>query len=176
MKLLSQLLLISSLLFLGSCKDKSKDTTFNLDVTTKVTLPATFGIELPVDAISESKDTESSSVFTAENTEAGLLTEASVKSIQLVLNSPTSGNFNYLDEVNVFINANGLTELKVATMASVEPDIAIINFTELEVDVLDFVKASAISFRVNFTSDDYENVDHECEIYSVFEVNGATLD
>jgi hypothetical protein len=175
MKFYYPFFLIAIIMLIASCKDKAGDTTFNIDVTAEVTLPATHGIELPVDADSEWEETESTSIFESENTEAGLLTSASLKNLQLVLKTPVGGNFNYLDEISVFINAAGLPEIKVANNLDAETGVGILNFEELDVDVLEYVKSNTIQFRVNYSSDDYESEDHDCEIYSVFEVSGTTL-
>ena len=159
-----------------SCNKVDKLTQFNMDYTTQVTIPSNTVVSLPIDLFTPDIQSNSESTFSSNNTNKDLIEEVKLTSMNLVLKSPTNGDFSFLDEVRVFIDADGLNETEIATALNISA--AVDDELELDTDdvnLMEFLKKDKFSLRVYTVTDEAIVQDHEIEVNSTFFVDARIL-
>ena len=99
--------------FLG-CKKIDKLTQFNIEFNNTATIPSSTGINLPFNVLTPDVETNSSSTFSSNDTRKDLIEEILLKELRLTINTPNGEDFSFLKSISIYINANGLSEAKIA--------------------------------------------------------------
>ncbi len=159
-----------------SCDELDKFTTFEMDFTSSITVPASAGINLPFDLFSQDITTNSESTFGSNNTNKELLQEVKLKEMTMTITSPSSQRFDFLKEIHIYISADGLSELEIASKTDIPDNIG----TELELDVnendiKEYIKKDKFKLRVKTTTDEFLNEDVQIEVFQKFFVNAEVL-
>lgn len=164
--------LFLSLGLLSSCEEAEKLTQFNIDYNTTVTIPSTFGVQVPFDVSTPAINTSSTSTFESNDTRKDLIEEIQLTEMTLTINSPSGADFSFLESIEVFISADSLDEVRIAYQDSV--DVAAgesLSLTTTGVDLQEYIKADEFSLRINAVTDEAISQDHELNIYTKFFVD-----
>ena len=160
-------------LFIASCDEVAEilDVEFDINYTSEITVPASTGINLPLDLFTPEVTTNSEATFGNNNTSKDLIKEITLKSLILTITSPSSQRFDFLKEITVYINAEGLGELEIASAKDVADNIG----NELELVVSDnnlqsYIKKDKFTLRVNAVTDEFINEDVKIEAASTYHV------
>lgn len=148
MKMRYKIGLFALLVLLGSCKALDKLTKFDIDYTYGFEVPSSIGINLPISISSPPIATNTQTTFANNNTKADLIESVFLKQFNLQLNSPSSGNFNFLKSIELYLSANGVAEKKVAWKYNIANDN--INLLPLEYtsdDLKEFLVKDSITIR-----------------------------
>ncbi|MDN3665034.1 hypothetical protein ACFFU1_02250 [Algibacter miyuki] len=171
-------LLLLSVVFavLFSCSVLDELTKFDLDLQTRYSIPASTIVNVPASLATPDVTTESESTFENNNTNKDLIESIKLKNIKLSIETPEDGNFNFLKEIHVYIEADGLDELEIANMYDLENT----NSSALDLDVLDqelkaYIKKDSYSLRVKTTIDETVSETHEIIIDTKFRVDAKIL-
>ena len=156
-KIISLLLAFS--VFLGGCKLIDKLTQFNVSYSTNFTIPATNVLGLPIPILNiiqpDEVTTNSTQTFTNNNTRSDLIEEVLLKKLVLTITSPSAQKFDFLKSADLFISADGLPEIKVASVDNIN-DATVGNTIEMvpsAQDLKEYLKKSKITIRVAATAD-----------------------
>tara|TARA_B110000046_G_scaffold103764_1_gene111290 strand:+ start:95 stop:613 length:519 start_codon:yes stop_codon:yes gene_type:complete len=166
------LIFLPFLIFVASC-NTDEDTEFTIAYSEVFELPATFGIEYPTSTDLISVETESEDRFEENLTTSDLLNTARLSNMQISMTGPTGTDLEFVDQVNIFISANGLSEIKVASIDGAGTNDVLLQ-AELEViDVKEYLKLPTVLFRVEYSSDAFSNQDRECVLNVRFTINAT---
>ena len=161
---------------LTQCDQLDKLTQFDVDYDTSVTISSTVGLDVPFEIATPEVTTNSESEFEVNDTRKDLIEEITLKNLSLMITVPDDGNFDFLNDIEVYISADGLEEKKVAWKNNIPESIG--NSMELEtsdIDLQEYIKKDSFNLRVKTTTDKVITQDHEIEIHSVFHVNAKIL-
>ena len=164
------------LLLLSGCKKANELTKFDINYTTTATIPSSTGLNIPFNIATPDIETNTDSKFQINNTRKDKVESITLKKLELVLKSPSTGNFNFLKSIEVYINAEEIQELKAAWKEPITED----GVTKLLLDVssadlLPFILKSEFGLRLRTVTDELIMSDQEIEINSTFTVDAKLL-
>ena len=165
-----------ALIALGACKKIDKLTQFNMEYTESVTIPSSAGIDLPFNVFTPDVQTNSESTFDVNDTRKDLIEEILLNQLDLTLSSPSNADFSFLKSIEIYLSADGLSEIKVAWKDDIPNNVG--KYIELETsskDLKEYIKKDEFKLRVNTVTDELLATDHEIDIHSVFFVDAKIL-
>lgn len=102
--------------FFQACKKLKKYTDFDVNYSTNFTIPATGGlIGLPIDIITPETTTNTEGTYDNKDTEARLVDEVTLTQLNLVINSPQNANFDFLENIELYLSTASQPEVMVAS-------------------------------------------------------------
>lgn len=170
------LFLFTLSLFLFNCSIIDKLTMFNIDIQTTTSIAPTTLIATPFDIMTPDIQTNSESSFANNNTRKDLIESIVLKQIKMTITSPDDGNFNFLKEMRIFIQAEGLEEVEMANIFDLEDNnskVIILNSTGQE--LREYLKKDSYDLRIETTTDETINERHNITIDSEFRVDAKIL-
>lgn len=176
MKTQQILFLIIGFFLIGSCKETDKLTQFNMEYTETITVPASTGISLPFNILTPDVETNSSSTFANNDTKKELIESVILTNLDLTLTSPDGEDFSFLKSIEIYLTAEGLSEIKIAWKNDIPNDAG--NSLELETnenDLKEYIKKDKFSLRVNTTTDEILKSDHKIDVHTIFFVDAKIL-
>jgi len=114
--------LLFPLLSLISCKKIAELTQFEMEYNESIVIPAVSGINLPLNVFTPDTKSNSTSTFESNETRKDLIEEIKLKKLDFTLTSPSNGDFRFLKSIEIFINADGLSETKIAGKTSISSE------------------------------------------------------
>ena len=162
---------------MSSCKLIDKLTSFNVDYSTTYTIPATL---IPITILSANTPditTNSEETFTNNNTKSDHIQEVLLKKLTLTITSPSGQKFDFLKSAAVYISADGLPEVQVATIDNIDGS-TVGNSIEMNPsgqDLQEYVKKSKITLRVSSTTDKVVSNDVTVRVDAKFWVNAKLI-
>jgi len=170
---LSILLLITLL----SCKKFDKKTQFNIENTTQSTIPSATGVNLPIDLPTPTITTSTEKEMEEHNTHKNLIEYANLEELKLSINDPTSANFDFLNDMEIFIRADGLTKQKIAEIHNIpENQLQELSLSVIPgIDLQDYIKADKYYLDITVKTDKVNLQDITIDIYSKVFVDAKIL-
>ena len=175
-KLVLKLIAVLSFFCFVSCSEIDKLTQFNLTYNSSFTIPSSSLVDLPISLTTPDVETNSESKFESNNTKKDLIEEITLSKCALKIESPVEGDFGFLKSVFIYIKADGLNEVLIASKDDVPAEIG--NILELETtneNLKEYIKKDSYSLKVKTTTDETIKSDHEIDIESVFYVDAKIL-
>lgn len=164
------------LLFSVSCKKLNKLTQFNIEYDETFVIPSSTGINLPTSILTPEIPSNSESNFAVNDTRKDLIENIMLTELTLSINSPSTGNFNFLKTVRIFLKADGLDEIKVAWKENMEDtDAKTIALNVACDDLQAYIKKDNFSIRVETITDQILSPDHEIDMHSVYFVDAKLI-
>jgi len=168
----TQLLILLLILTTQSCKEIDKLTHFEMDYNETMTIPSTIGINLPFNLVTPDMKTNSEETFEINDTRKDLIEEIKLTQMTLDLTSPAGADFSFLKSIEIFIDAEGLDEVKIAWKYDMDNDIgASIKLETSSEDLKEYIKKDDFLLKVTSVTDELILSDHEIEILSTFFVD-----
>ena len=167
------ILLVAFTLFLVSCGDDNDPTTieFDLDYTSSITVPASSGLNLPFDLFSPEVTTNAESTFGSNNTNKNLVSEITLSSLTATITSPNDQRFDFVDDITLYINADGLSEIEVASVTDVPENVGTtLDFTITGNNLKDYLVKDKFTIRAEVTTDKNITEQVNIELDSKFSV------
>ncbi len=169
------LILILPILFFG-CEELAQLTQFNMPYDTSITISTTTQIDLPIDIGTPPITTNAESTFSANGTNPDLIEEIKLTELVLTVVDPASGDFGFLKEITIYIDADGLSEVEIASSGQVSPSAgAELSLTTTDVDLKEYLKKDSFSLRISVTTDEAITEDHDIRIDANFFVDAKIL-
>lgn len=176
MKNASVLLVILSMIILSSCDKIDELTKFDVDYSTSYTVSSTTIIDTPISLFTPDITTNSTTTFENNNTRADLIESIKLRKVRLTLTSPNDGDFDFLKEIRVFIDATDLEEEEIAYEENLEDNGSmVLNLILTNVELKEFVKKDSFKLRVQTTTDQTITQDHVIDIDCTFRVDAKIL-
>ena len=158
-----------------SCDKIDELTKFNMDYDTQVTIPSSAGINLPFDVLTPNTETNSESKFESNDTRKDLVEEIKLIKLQLEVTSPSDADFSFLESIEVFISAEGLDEIQIASKTDVPEASAILDLEVVDIDLKEYIKKDSYNLRLNTITDEAMSTDHTIDVQSTFFVDAKIL-
>lgn len=174
-KLFPVLFLIAGTLF--SCEKIQDLTEFTIRNESNITIPGQntgLGDLLSIPKAEVQSSSEQS--FQNNNTRADLVEQAILKELELNITSPANADFDFLNDISIFISADGLKEVMVASKENIAEDGS--RTIELEtsgVDLKPYIIKDQFSIRTEATTDKVEDNDIDIQIKMAFAVRAKIL-
>lgn len=162
-------LLIFLLIF--SCEKIRRLTEFNVDYETSLIIPSSIGINLPFNIISPDIETNSKSTFEVNDTKKEYVKSIFLTNLDLSLTSPAYANFNFLKSIKIFISAEGLPEILLASKENINQSSDRQIKLDIEnADFKDYIIKDKFSLRLHTVTREIITSDHEIKVNSIFNV------
>ncbi|AZQ60157.1 hypothetical protein EJ994_15610 [Maribacter sp. MJ134] len=159
-----------------SCDKLDELTKFDIEYSQRATIPSSTGVDLPFDVFTPETETNSESEFEINDTRKDLIEEIKLTQLELVIISPDGADFSFLESISVFISADGLDEIQIASLAEVSDNTGTrLNLDTSDIDLKDYIKSDKFSLRLNTVTDELLSTDHELEVNSMFFVDAKIL-
>ncbi|PIB30812.1 hypothetical protein BFP77_03280 [Maribacter sp. 4U21] len=159
-----------------SCDKLDELTKFDIEYNQRATIPSSTGVDLPFDVFTPETETNSESEFEINDTRKDLIEEIKLTQLELVIISPDGADFSFLESISVFISADGLDEIQIASLAEVSDNTGTrLNLDTSDIDLKDYIKSDKFSLRLNTVTDELLSTDHELEVNSTFFVDAKIL-
>lgn len=169
-------IIILPLIILIGCKRLSEFTTFNMTYDESIVIPATMSVNLPVNLFTPKIESNSQSEFAVNDTRKDMIEEIKLTDLELTITSPSNGNFTFLESIAIFLEADSLPEIEIASREDIPDDTG--NFLELntsDMDLQEYIKKDDFRLRVNTVTKKMIGSDHHIDIHSVFFVDAKIL-
>lgn len=169
-------LLAMLIVAITGCSTIDKLTHFNMSYDLSVVIPSATGIGLPVDLVTPEMESNSESTFAINDTRKDMIEEIVLTDLELTLTEPADGDFSFLESISVYINAEGLEEIKIAWLDEVPPvsQTNLILDTSNE-DLQEYIKSVNFSLRLQTVTDEIITTDHHIDVHTVFFVDARVL-
>ncbi|HET8735508.1 MAG TPA: hypothetical protein VFM69_02810 [Pricia sp.] len=169
------LYVLSILLTVTACDKVDNFTKFDLEYQSNVVIPGSTGVDLPFDVLTPEMETDSESQFEVNDTRKDLIEEIKLTELQMIITSPSDGDFGFLKSIEVHISAEGLDEIKIAEEEITENIGNTLDVDVLDIDLKEYVKKDRFNLRLNTVTDEIIDADHEIEVNSTFFVDAKIL-
>ncbi len=172
-----KILSISLLLVLAvsSCKKIDEWTHFTIEIDDQATIdPIPVVPGMPIDIPIPEVTTNSSQNFENNNTNKDLVEDARLKKMTLTVSSPESGDFSFLNDVEVYMKAEGLEETLIASKHNITGGKTIDLDCE-DKDLSAYVKKDTIEFRIKTTVDEVTFEEYTIDIHTEFLIDAKIL-
>ncbi len=171
MRFIRFFIIINIFIFISSCHLDEK-IAFDLDFNSEATIPSIIGIDLPIEIPIPAIPTNINNKLESLNSKKEYLNTAKLKELTIKALDPQDQSFNFLKDIEVFIKAEGLEEIKIAEKHDIPDDIG--NELDLEVkkdkDLSEYIKKDKFNLRVRATSRKVLLHSVKVNIYTVLEV------
>ncbi len=143
MKKLALSFVVASLLLLTYSCNKREIIEFDMPYSTDIVLPvSSFTAGTMHTFTTQSIWTKAGELFDAQGTNSDIVGEITYTKFNLAIKTPTTGNFNWLDQIRFFAQAEGQPDLEVASKYDTGSD---------------SISFNAKSFELNFTDANMKN-------------------
>ncbi|GGX31503.1 hypothetical protein [Aquimarina muelleri] len=154
--------------FIG-CEEIDKLTQFEMEFQEKIVIPSSTGVNLPLDISTPDLETNSESTFAVNKTRKDLIEKINLKKLDLILTSPSDSDLSFLESIDIFISAEGLSETKIAWKENIPDDVG----KSLKLDVTDkdlkeYIKKDKFKLRLNTVTNKILTSDHKIDVNTVF--------
>jgi hypothetical protein len=157
---------------LTSCDTLSKLTQFEMPFTASVTIPKSTPINLPFNLPTPDIETNSATFFSSKNISTDLIDKITLKKLELSVTSPANGNFSFLKTIEIYMSADGLEDVKVASLENISNNAAMP--LQLTVDTLNlkpYILKDKFGLKVKATTDELITTDYSVDVKTTFFVD-----
>lgn len=161
------ILLISAAIVIGftNCKKIDKLTQFDIEYDQDFVFSSSSPVSVPISISTPPQQTNTSSQFASENTNKDKIEEISLKKMYIEITNPPNKSLRFIDEIEVYINADGLTEVSLASRLTVPNSIG--GYLEMDVsnkDIKEYLKKDSFTIRLRTIYDEavLEDLDAKC--------------
>lgn len=164
-----------AVLFQG-CEAISRLTQFHMDYSTSVVVPASTGVNLPFNLMTPKIESNAESAMAVNDTRKDMVEEVSLSSLKLTLTSPSNEDFSFLESISIYINAEGMTETKVAWKDNVSATASsVLELDVTGVDLKEFILKDEFSLRVHVVTDEFLASEHQIKVDARFFIDAKIL-
>ena len=165
---------LTGMMLLGCSKEGF--TKFNLDYESTAVIQSGIGISIPYTINIPNIATNSESEFEVNDTRKDKIQHISLTSLNIEITSPSGQEFDFLEDIELFISADGVEETMLAYVYNMDNSVGnTISLTCLQSDFQEHIKKDKVTIRVRTVSDEYNLFDVEIKIKSTFLVDAKLL-
>lgn len=158
------------------CDQISKLTQFNLEYDQTILIPSASEIDIPSNIPIPDIESNSESSFSVNNTNKDLIENVTLTQMTMTISTPSDGTFSFLKSITVYISADGLDEIEVASKDNIPNTVG--NTLELETsdaDLQEYIKKDSFNLKVKTVIDELITSDYSIDMHSVFFVDAKIL-
>ncbi|MFO7879904.1 MAG: hypothetical protein ACQES0_01215 [Bacteroidota bacterium] len=172
------LLFAYALLFIlmSSCQKLDELTQFEMDYQETVIIPASVEANIPYEIQTPEITTNAESEFEVHDTRKENIEEIKLNELKLSLIDPDDGNFDFLNEISVYLSTEQLPEIKVAWKEDIpENALQALQLNTSDENIGEYIKQESFRLRIETTTDKVITRDHEIQLDAVFLVNAKLI-
>jgi len=160
-----------------SCKKLDKKTQFDIENTTQSTIESIIGVNLPFDIPTPTITTNIEQEMEEHNSRKDLIEYANLKELKLSISSPTTSDFDFLNDMEIFIRAEGLAKNKIAEIHDIpETQLKELNLNVIpDVDLQNYIKSDKYYLDITVKTDKILLQDVTIDIYSKVFIDAKIL-
>lgn len=163
--------LIVTVLF--GCK-KVEVVKFDMTYERTIIIPNGTDISVPHITVMSGNLSNSESEFEANKTNKEEIEDISLTSLNMEIISPTGEEFDFIEDVELYISADGVDEMLLAYVYNMQNIVGnTISLTCAQSDFQEFIKQDKFTLRVKTISDEFNSSDVEIKISSTFLVEAT---
>lgn len=138
-----------------SCKKIGKLKEFDLHYTNEVIIPATGSVVmLPIDIKTPETTTNSKENYKNEGTTSKLIDRVTLKDLTLTIKSPQSGNFDFLNSIEIYLASPNHAEVLVASKNDIpETGLTSLTLDTYSPDLKGYIQDDTFSLRFKISTD-----------------------
>lgn len=174
-KLIIVALIATGIISTNSCKELDEFTQFNLNYDAEVVIPKSSVINLPLNLFTPEITTNYEEQFSANDTRKDLIEEIRISGIDITVQKPQGQTLDFLKSIEVFISADGLDEIEVASKYDIPDGLTTLGLNYSNANLKDYVTKESIKLRVKTVMDESVQQDTELKINTRFRVNAKIL-
>lgn len=176
MKKVSSLLAFAVLATFFSCEKIKDFTTFNINSQAEVKIPAQTGLNMPIVVRSPEINTSSEQVFKNHNTSPELVESAFLNQVSLSIVAPETQNFNFLNEINLFIKDGEGNEALLASKKGIpESSLQILELETSGTNLKPFIQKGSFTIRTDAITDQVVDTEIEIKVEMTFTVSAKVF-
>jgi len=162
------LLILALSISIFSCEKLDKKTQFNIDNNSESVIPSAVGINLPFDLPTPTITTNIEQEMEENNSRKDLIEYAKLTDLKLSIKSPSTANFDFLNDMDIFIRTDGLPKIKIAQIHNIpENGLKEISLTVVDnIDIQNYIKADKYYIDLTVKTDKINLQDVTLNIYS----------
>ncbi len=146
--------LIIACVGLMACEEDGINVSFNVDYSTNYTLDKAAVIGTTIDATSPEIQTNTSDVFTDNNTNLDKIEGAKFNNLTISITAPAGEDFSFVNEVKVYIKGLGMSEELIASKSDIDQAATSIEMDVEDVNLAEHVKSGAFTLRTSVLNDE----------------------
>ena len=159
-----------------ACNKLDEFTTFKMIYHSEATIPATIGINVPLDIPMPPVTTSSEQVFENNNTHKDLVEEIFLDELKIKITDPTNGDFSFLKDIELYLSADGLPDIKIAWLYNIPNNVGNeLNLATTGSDLKAYITRDEFNLKLKVTTDELITRDYTVDVKTVFEVNAKIL-
>ncbi len=158
------------------CRKADRLTQFNISYVSQATISSGMAVSLPFDTMTPEMETRSETEFEVNDTRKDKVQEIKLTSLQLQITAPGTQEFDFLKDIEIYIDADGLGETLLASKYNIDDSVG--SSLSLDVSRSDFqayIKQDRFTLRLNAVTDRTIAQDVDLDIYSTFFVNAKLI-
>jgi len=178
MKITKKILFVflPAVVWLGSCEKLSELTQFDLTYHTEVTIPASIPVNVPFDIVTPEITTNIEEEFESYNTHKDLIEEIALKELELTITDPADADFDFLNSIEVSIEADDLPEKTIAWKDNIPEDgLKSLTLDVSGEDIKDYLFADSFKLKISTKTDQVLSEDVTIDVKTVFHVDAKIL-
>lgn len=148
-KLIASTLLLS--LFFTSCDAIDDLLSFTISNEATIQIKSTSPINLPTEIITPDVTTNSSAEFKNNKTEAGLVKDVKLKSLNLTITNPDGKTFTFLKSIHLYISTTDSDEIELAYQDNITETTNMIKLISTNAKLDKYIKADQYKIRTQVT-------------------------
>lgn len=169
------LMLGMALTVLFGCK-KGGITNFNMNYEATFVIQNGTGVSVPVSFLTPDIESNSESEFAVNDTRKDKIQHITLTTLNLEIVNPPGQEFDFLEDIELFISADGLDEILLAYRYNMDNSVGTsISMTCSQSDFQEFIKKDTFKLRVRTVSDEFNLNDVEIKILSTFTVDAKLI-
>lgn len=169
--------IVLAVIFSG-CKKASDLTKVRMPYSTQITVPDQLPlVNIPYPFSTPPIPTKTETVLKNEGYNLSLVEKIYLDKLDLVLNSPSGGNIDFLKTIKIYIEADGLPKTLIAQkdVPDSPTNITKVSLDCIQTDLLEYFKKSEVIISSEVTTDKTVFGEHKIDINSVFLIDVNVL-
>ena len=170
-------ILVFSLLWilLFACENEDKQIQFNVKTNTTFEVPADASIQTQIELDAKSLIINKS-IFEDFNTSKDNIDKATIKDIKLNISSLQNINFDFLTDVELYIEATDLPKIRIAWLNNLQDDhLQSLNLEHLSDNLSEYIKNNEVKISLILLTDEVLTQPVEIEVEATFLVKAEVM-
>jgi len=160
----------------GSCKEIDKLTHFNMEYSTDITVNSVLYIDIPFDIWTPDLPTNSETTFENNDTRSNLIEEIIITKMNMEITSPNNQTFDFLKSIEIYINAEGEEEKKIAWLTDIpKTGLKFLELNTIDDDLKNYIKKDEYKLRTSVTTRELVTQTTNIKVNSNFFVDAKIL-
>ena len=155
MKKIYGLILLAGIISITGCKKFEEKTQFTYSIEEDVTIPSNIGINLPFNIPTTDVETNIDHELEIRNKKKKRIEQIKLTQLELTIKSPSGANFNFLKDISIYLEAEGLPKTLVAEQKNLQNTNATYLSipTEKDKDLSQYIKKDKVNIHVEVVTD-----------------------